>query len=76
MKYKNLTIIGTSHIARQSLEEVKSAIEKIKPDIIAIELDRKRYYGLTHLQCNRSMGRKQAGQASRSKTWLRDDNCY
>jgi pheromone shutdown-related protein TraB len=46
MKYKNLTIIGTSHIAKQSLEEVEDSINKIKPDIIAIELDRKRFFSL------------------------------
>ena len=48
MKYKNLTIIGTSHIARQSLKEVEETINKLKPEIIAIELDKKRYYSLTH----------------------------
>lgn len=48
MKYQNLTIIGTSHIARQSLQEVTSAIESLKPDLIAIELDKRRFYGLTH----------------------------
>ncbi|MBS3098384.1 TraB/GumN family protein [Candidatus Woesearchaeota archaeon] len=46
MNYKNLQIIGTSHIAKQSLEEVKTAIEKDKPDIIALELDKKRIYAL------------------------------
>ena len=46
MKYKNLIIIGTSHIAKQSLKEVKKAIEEEKPDIIAIELDRKRLMAL------------------------------
>ena len=48
VKYKNLTIIGTSHIAKQSLQEVENSINKIKPEIIALELDRKRYYSLTH----------------------------
>lgn len=48
MKYKNLTIIGTSHIAIQSMEEVKKAVEEIKPGIIALELDRKRLYAITH----------------------------
>lgn len=48
LKYRNLTIIGTSHISRQSLEEVKNAIEKEKPDIIALELDKKRVYTLLH----------------------------
>ena len=46
MQYQNLTIIGTSHIAKQSLEEVEEAIEEGKPDIVALELDRKRLYGL------------------------------
>jgi len=46
MKYNNLTIIGTSHIAKQSLDEVEEAIENGKPDIIALELDRRRLYSL------------------------------
>jgi pheromone shutdown-related protein TraB len=35
----NLDIIGTSHIARESLKEVKDAINTEKYDIIALELD-------------------------------------
>jgi len=46
MKYRNLTIIGTSHIAKQSLDEVKSAIEGGKPNIVALELDKRRLYSL------------------------------
>lgn len=46
VKYKNLTIIGTSHIARQSLEEVEKTINKIKPEFVALELDKKRYVSL------------------------------
>ena len=42
MKYKNLVFLGTSHIAKQSLEEVKKLIEEEKPDIIALELDKYR----------------------------------
>ena len=41
-KYKNLTLIGTSHIAIESIKEVESAILGIKPTVIAIELDKKR----------------------------------
>ncbi len=48
MKYKNLIIIGTSHIAKQSLDEVKKAIEEEKPELIALELDEKRLYALIH----------------------------
>src|SRR5437870_3873068 len=46
MKYKNLVFLGTSHIARQSIEEVKKSILEEKPDIIAIELDKKRMHAL------------------------------
>ncbi len=46
MKYLNLTIIGTSHIAKQSLDEVKETIINEKPDIIALELDEKRLRAL------------------------------
>lgn len=46
MKYKNLVFLGTSHIAKQSLNEVKSYIKEEKPDIIALELDKKRIVAL------------------------------
>ena len=46
MRYKNLVFLGTSHIAKQSLEEVKKLIEAEKPDIIALELDKKRIAAL------------------------------
>ena len=46
MNYKNLMVIGTSHIAKQSLEDVKEAIENWKPDIVALELDKRRLYSL------------------------------
>ena len=48
MIYKNLRILGTSHIAKQSIEEVKERIKKDKPEIIALELDQKRLYALFH----------------------------
>ena len=46
MRLHNLTILGTSHIALQSLEEVRKAIEENKPDVITLELDRNRFLGL------------------------------
>lgn len=45
--FKMIKIIGTSHIAKQSIEEVKAAITAEKPDILALELDRNRFYALT-----------------------------
>ncbi len=44
--YKNLTIIGSSHIAKESILHVKEFISKNKPEIIALELDRKRFIAL------------------------------
>ena len=45
-KYTNLVIIGSSHIAAESIKEVKKAVKEENPDIIALELDKKRYYAL------------------------------
>jgi len=47
MKYKNLVFLGTSHIAKQSLNDVKKYIEEEKPDIVALELDKRRLHALT-----------------------------
>jgi len=47
IKYKNLVIIGTSHIAIQSINEVKQAVNTLKPDFIALELDLRRFQALT-----------------------------
>jgi len=42
MEYKNLVVVGTSHIAKQSIDEVKNVISFYNPEIIALELDQKR----------------------------------
>lgn len=44
--YKNFTFIGTSHISTQSIQEVKEVIYNKKPEIIALELDQKRFFVL------------------------------
>ncbi|MBD3310626.1 hypothetical protein GF351_05395 [Candidatus Woesearchaeota archaeon] len=46
MRYRNLSIIGTSHIARESMDTVKERILQEKPEIIALELDKRRLYAL------------------------------
>ena len=46
MQYNGLTIIGTSHVSKQSINEVREFILNEKPEIIAIELDRIRLYSL------------------------------
>jgi len=44
--YKNLYLIGTSHIAKESVEEVETVITKEKPSIVALELDKARFESL------------------------------
>lgn len=45
--YKNLTLIGTSHIAKQSVKEVEGAIKEIKPRFVCLELDKQRFITLS-----------------------------
>ena len=47
LKFKNLTLLGTSHIAAQSIKDVRENVNKIKPDIIALELDLRRFKALS-----------------------------
>ncbi|MBN2603549.1 MAG: TraB/GumN family protein [Candidatus Thermoplasmatota archaeon] len=42
-----IILIGTAHISKDSVEEVKQAIEKYKPDVVAVELCQRRYDSLT-----------------------------
>lgn len=46
IKHKKITIIGTSHISPESVKLVKKTIKEEKPEIVAIELDTKRYQHL------------------------------
>ncbi len=43
MNIDKLTIIGTAHVSKESVDEVKDAIYEQHPDIVAIELDNGRY---------------------------------
>lgn len=43
----NIILIGTAHISKDSVEEVKEAIEKFKPDVVAVELCKRRYDAIT-----------------------------
>lgn len=44
--YKNLTLIGTSHISIESVNTIKKQIQENKPDLICLELDKNRFYAL------------------------------
>jgi len=43
----NIILIGTAHISEDSVKEVKEAIEKYKPDIVAVELCKRRHEAIT-----------------------------
>ncbi len=43
----DVVIIGTAHVSKKSVEEVTTAIEDLKPDIVAVELCESRYRALT-----------------------------
>jgi pheromone shutdown-related protein TraB len=46
----HIKIIGTSHIAKQSIEEIKKAFEEYQPEIVALELDLQRALSLMQEQ--------------------------
>jgi pheromone shutdown-related protein TraB len=48
IKHKNLSVVGTSHIAKESIDEVKRLILEEKPAIVALELDKNRLFVLLH----------------------------
>ena len=39
----NIILVGTAHISKDSVDEVKQVIEKYNPDIVAVELCKRRY---------------------------------
>ena len=43
-----IKIIGTSHISKDSVLEIKKQISTFKPDIVCVELDVNRYKSLFH----------------------------
>ena len=43
---KNIILVGTAHVSKESVTEVSDVIEKEHPDVVAIELDEKRYESL------------------------------
>lgn len=43
---KRIILVGTAHVSDKSVTEVNEVIEREKPDIVAVELDRARYQAL------------------------------
>ena len=46
----NIVLVGTAHVSERSVAEVRDAIERHRPDIVAVELDPARYKVLTGKQ--------------------------
>ncbi|NIA03767.1 MAG: hypothetical protein GWP09_00265 [Nitrospiraceae bacterium] len=52
---KRLAIVGSSHIAVESKERVINTFNTFKPDVVALELDRRRAYGLMSNEENKGV---------------------
>ena len=44
----DITLVGTSHVSEKSIAEVKETIENVRPDMVAIELCKRRYQALNN----------------------------
>ncbi|KAA0005047.1 MAG: TraB/GumN family protein [Thermoplasmata archaeon] len=42
----NILLVGTAHISKDSVDEVRSAINEFKPNVVAVELCKRRYQTL------------------------------
>lgn len=46
VQIENVVLVGTSHIAQESVKNVAAVIEHFSPCIVGVELDRQRFYAL------------------------------
>jgi pheromone shutdown-related protein TraB len=44
---REIILIGTAHVSRESIDEVKTVIRESKPDVVCIELDQGRYNSMS-----------------------------
>ena len=45
--HDNIILIGTAHVSKESVKEVREAIQQYKPTVVAVELCQRRYDALT-----------------------------
>lgn len=64
---ENIILVGTAHISKESVEEVKQVITEHKPDIVAVELCQRRYDALT---------KKDQWENTPMTTLLKSNNAY
>ena len=70
MKYKNLWLIGTSHIAPESIKEVEDFILKKEPEIVCVELDKSRYKALISGKRKRNVQQKGNFAGYMASLWM------
>ena len=46
VKFKNIVLLGTSHIAAESVKEIEVTLDREKPEFVALELDKQRLKAL------------------------------
>ncbi len=46
---RQIYLVGTAHVSRESVSEVRQTIEALRPDVVCVELDEGRYQNLTDL---------------------------
>ncbi|MFC2135956.1 TraB family protein [Bacteroidota bacterium] len=51
---ESIKLIGTSHISKDSITKINTFVKEYEPDIIAVELDRRRYFALMQSQDSKS----------------------
>ena len=56
---REITLVGTAHISRESADLVREVIERERPDTVCIELDAQRYEALSQKQRWESLDLKQ-----------------
>ncbi len=44
---KQIWLVGTAHVAKESVDEVEKVIDEVGPDVVAVELDEGRFKALT-----------------------------
>ncbi len=52
---KDLYLVGTAHISKQSVEDVRTTIEQVRPDAVCVELCQARHQAMTQLDNWRKM---------------------
>lgn len=59
-------VVGTAHVSAHSVEEVRATIARVRPDVVCVELDRRRHEALTRDNAFRDLDLVKAVREGRS----------